>query len=184
MIANEIKPNDVILIGGDLCRIITLNHIKPGKGGAFVKGKKKSLKTGQVTEYSFRSSEKIEKPFLERRAMEFSYREGDFYYFMDNETYEQSPISTETLGDMSLFLVEGTQVMALYHGKELISIDPPEAVVLEITETDPGFKGDTAQGGTKPIILETGLTVNGPLFLNIGDKVKVDTRTKEYIERA
>ncbi|TET35650.1 MAG: elongation factor P [Planctomycetota bacterium] len=184
MIANEIKPNDVLLMDGELYRITSVTHIKPGKGGAFVKGKKKNLKTGAVTDYSFRSAEKVEKPFLEKKGMEFSYREGDFLYFMDTETYEQTPITKESLGDMALFLVEGVEVNALYHGTEIITIDLPETVVLEIKETEPGFKGDTAQGGNKPITFETGLTSNGPMFLNIGDKVKIDTRTGEYLERA
>ena len=159
-------------------------HVKPGKGGAFIRTKLKSLVTGNVIDRTFRSGEKVQTPSLEEKTMQYLYHEGDAYHFMDSGTYEQFTLSGELLGSDSNFLQENVEVEILFHNGQPIGVELPLFVELRIVQTEPGVKGDTASGGTKPATLETGAVIQVPLFLNEGDVIKVDTRTGEYIERA
>jgi len=163
--------------------IAEFQHVKPGKGGAFVRTKLKSLLTGGVIDKTFRAGEKVEKPDLEQKTLQYLYAEGSQYYFMDNETYEQTFLTKEQLGESKGFLQENVTVAILYYQGKPIAVELPMFVELEVTRTEPGVRGDTASGGSKPATLETGTTIQVPLFVNEGDKVKIDTRTGEYIER-
>jgi len=164
--------------------IVYFQHVKPGKGGAFVRTKLKNLKTGAVLEHTFRSGDKVEKPDLEEREMQFMYREGDAFHFMDTASYEQIYLDTDHMGDAGNYMIENLSVKILFYRGEPIGIDLPIFIVLTIAETEPGIRGDTVSGATKPAKLESGALVQVPLFLNEGDRVKVDTRTGTYIERA
>ncbi|BBB31859.1 elongation factor P [Thermotomaculum hydrothermale] len=172
-----------IEIDGTPFEIIEFLHVKPGKGGAFVRTKLKNLQTGAVLNKTFRSGEKVGKPDLVDRHMQFLYSQGDELVFMDLETYEQFTIPFEKIEDKAKFLKENMEVDVLYYKNEPISVELPTFVELEVVETEPGFKGDTATGGTKPAVLETGAKINVPLFINVGDKLKIDTRTGQYVER-
>lgn len=163
--------------------IVEFQHVKPGKGGAFIRTKLKSLITGNVLERTFRSGEKVGKPQLEEKEMQYLYSSDNEYHVMDMETYEQIFLTEDQLGTSKNYLQENVVVKVLFYNGQPIGVDVPIFVELRIAETDPGVRGDTASGGTKPAILETGATVQVPLFLNVGDVVKVDTRTGEYIER-
>ncbi|GAK57214.1 elongation factor P [Candidatus Vecturithrix granuli] len=163
--------------------IVEFQHVKPGKGGAFVRTKLKSLITGNVLERTFRSGEKVGKPQLEEKEMQYLYSSDNEYHVMDMETYEQIFLTEDQLGTSKNYLQENVVVKVLFYNGQPIGVDVPIFVELRIAETDPGVRGDTASGGTKPAILETGATVQVPLFLNVGDVVKVDTRTGGYIER-
>ncbi|MBN2027778.1 MAG: elongation factor P [Actinobacteria bacterium] len=166
-----------------LYNIVYFQHVKPGKGGAFVRTRLKNLKTGAVVEKTFRAGEKVELAILDKRRMQFLYREGTNFIFMDTETYEQMPVSEDEVGEAATFLLEGTQVeISLYEGKA-VGVEPPVFVEMEVTDTAPGVKGDTASGGSKPATLESGLVVNVPLFIDAGSRIKVDTRSGEYVER-
>jgi elongation factor P len=158
-------------------------HVKPGKGGAFVRTKLKSLVTGNVIDRTFRSGEKVQTPDLEEKTMQYLYHEGDTYHFMDSNTYEQFTLAGKLLGTDSNFLQENVEVMILFHNGQPIGVELPLFVELTIVQTEPGVKGDTASGGTKPATVETRAVILVPLFLNEGDVIKVDTRTGEYIER-
>ncbi|WP_243309925.1 elongation factor P [Fundidesulfovibrio agrisoli] len=163
--------------------IVDFQHVKPGKGGAFVRTKLRNMLNGRVVENTFRSGEKMGKPDMETRSMQYLYKDGTGFVFMDMESYEQFSVEDEVLGDKGRFLVDGMELtMLMYRGKAL-DIDLPPSVVLEITHTEPGVKGDTVSGATKPATLSTGLTINVPLFVNEGEKVKVDTRSGEYLGR-
>lgn len=163
--------------------IVDFQHVKPGKGGAFVRTRLKNLVTGLIREETFRSGEKVGIPDLQEREMQYLYRESDQYCFMDTESYEQLFFSQNHLGDANLFLKEGLQVKVLFFKGKPIGVDLPNFVTLEVVETNPGVKGDTATGGTKPAKLETGTIVQVPLFIQEGDAINVDTRTGEYMER-
>lgn len=163
--------------------IVDFLHVKPGKGGAFVRTKIKHLVTGKVLDQTFRSGERVKRPDLVEREMQFLYREGDNFYMMDNETFEQFPITAEQLGDAVLFLIDNLNVKVLFFNQEPVAVELPTFVELEVAETEPGVRGDTASGGNKPATLESGAVVQVPLFINEGDRVKVDTRTGAYIER-
>lgn len=163
--------------------IVEFQHVKPGKGGAFVRTKLKSLLTGNVLERTFRSGEKVEKPQLEEKEMQYLYVSDNQYHVMDMETYEQLFLTEKQLGTSKNYLQENVVVKVLFYNGQPIGVDVPIFVELRITKTDPGVRGDTASGGTKPATLETGATVQVPLFLNEGDVIKVDTRTGGYIER-
>jgi len=168
---------------GDPYEIIEFQHVKMGRGGAIVKTKMKNMKSGGVIEETIRSGEKFSTPELEERKMQYLYAQDGLYYFMDQETYEQTPLSSEQLGDAKLFLKENIEVKILnYQGKPL-NVELPTFIELVIAKTDPGYKGDTASGGGKPATLETGAVVRVPFHINEGDTIKVDTRTSEYIER-
>ena len=158
-------------------------HVKPGKGGAFVRTKIKNMETGQVLEKTFRAGEKVERPDLEERSMQFLYKEGEQFCMMDNESYEQVLLSPDQVGDSALYMKDNIDVTVGFHRGKPIAVDLPNFVELAVKETEPGVRGDTASGGGKPAILETGAVVQVPLFLNEGEVVKVDTRTGEYIER-
>jgi elongation factor P len=163
--------------------IVDFLHVKPGKGGAFVRTKLKSLVTGNVIDRTFRSGEKVDTPALDEKSVQYLYREGDQYQFMDNETYEQLTLSESQLGQNRYFMQENMEVKILFHDQRPIGVELPIFVELAIVKTEPGVKGDTASGGSKPATLETGAVIQVPLFLNEGDVIKVDTRTGEYIER-
>ena len=164
--------------------IVDFLHVKPGKGGAFVRTKLKNLVTGKVLDQTFRSGEKVKRPDLVEREMQYLYREGDSFFMMDNQTFEQLALTSEQLGDAVLFLVENMNVNVLFFNQQPVAVDLPNFVELEVTQSEPGVKGDTASGGSKPATLETGAVIQVPLFINEGERVKVDTRTGTYIERA
>jgi elongation factor P len=179
----DFRNGMTIEMDGNLFNLVYFQHVKPGKGGAFVRTRLKNLKTGAVTERTFRAGEKVELAILDKRRMQFLYREGNSFFFMDTETYEQLPITQEEVGETAKFLLEGTTVeVALCDGKS-VGVEPPVFVEMEVAETAPGVKGDTASGGSKPAILESGMVVNVPLFIEAGNRIKVDTRSGEYVER-
>ena len=167
----------------NLWKIIEFLHVKPGKGGAFVRTKLKNIKTGQVVDETFRAGEKIETVRIEAREFNYSYNDGQFYYFMDNETYDQISLNSEQLDDIKDFLIENTKTTIAFNGDEPIEFRIPQHMNLKVKQTDPGFKGDTAQGGTKPATLETDLVIQVPLFIEEGDVLRIDTKDKRYIER-
>ena len=168
---------------GDPYEIVDFQHVKMGRGGANVKTKMKNLKTGGVVEETIRSGEKFPTPELEEKKMQFLYMQDDQYYFMDQETFEQFPLTSAQLGDVKLFLKENTEVKILNYKGTALNVELPMFMELVVAKTDPGYKGDTASGGGKPATLETGAVVRVPFHINEGDTVKVDTRTSEYIER-
>jgi elongation factor P len=180
---NNLKNGMTLIVDDRLMQIVEFQHVKPGKGGAFVRTRLRNLDTGAVIEKTFRAGEKVESVRTESRPMQFLYRDGDLFYFMDSETYEQIAVPAETLGEAVGYIVPNGEVKVLSADGEVVSIEPPAHVDLEVTETDPGLKGDTATGGSKPATLETGLVVQVPLFVNVGEKVRVDTRTNEYLTR-
>ena len=169
---------------GNVVQIIEFQHVKPGKGAAFVRTKIRNVISGAVTEKTFSPTEKFPTAFVERKDMQYLYQDGDLYYFMDNETYENIPISADTLGDNFKFVKENMDCKVLSYKGNVFGVEPPFFVELEVVETDPGFKGDAATNATKPAKLETGAEIKVPLFIEEGDHIKVDTRTGEYMERA
>lgn len=179
----EFKKGLRIEVDGTPYIIVDFQHVKPGKGGAFVRTKLKNLLNGRVVDQTFRSGEKVERPDLMEREMQYLYREGDRYCMMDNETFEQIMLSAEQVGEARLYLIENLNVEVLFYNKEPIAVELPTFVELAIAQTEPGVRGDTASGGSKPAVLESGATLQVPLFINEGDRVKVDTRTGTYIER-
>ena len=168
---------------GEPFEIIDFQHVKMGRGGAIVRTKMKSLRTGSVLEDTFRSGEKFETPSLDEKNMQYLYAEGEMHYFMDTETFEQVPLTEARLGDVKKFLKENMTVTFLNYRGEPLTVELPTFVELTVVKTDPGFKGDTASGGSKPATLETGAVVKVPFHINEGDVVRVDTRTSDYIER-
>lgn len=184
IVAGDFRNGVTFEMDGNIFQIIEFQHVKPGKGAAFVRTKFKNIKTGATVERSFNPSDKFENAVIERKEMQYLYKDADLYYFMDTETYEQTPINSSSIGDALKFVKENEIVKILTHKGNVFGIEPPIFVELEITETEPGFKGDTATGATKPAVLETGATVKVPLFVNQGDRIKIDTRTGEYMERA
>ncbi len=179
----EFKKGLKIEIDGIPYIIVDFQHVKPGKGGAFVRTKLKNLINGRVVDQTFRSGEKVEKPDLMEREMQYLYREGDRYCMMDNETYEQMMLTEEQVGEARLYLIENLDVKVLFFNQAPLALELPNFVELAVAQTEPGVKGDTAAGGTKPATLESGATVQVPLFISEGDRVKVDTRSGAYIER-
>ncbi|MEE0866862.1 MAG: elongation factor P [Clostridia bacterium] len=169
---------------GSVYQIIEFQHVKPGKGAAFVRTKIKNVISGGVVEKTFNPTDKMPKAHIERKDMEYLYTDGDLFYFMDPETYEQLPVSADQIGDSLKFVKENMQVKILSYKGNIFGIEPPNFVELVITETEPGFAGNTATGATKPATLETGATVMVPLFIDNGETIKVDTRTGEYMGRA
>lgn len=166
-----------------LWSIVEFQHVKPGKGGAFVRTKLKNVETGRVVDETFRAGEKVEEVRLERRDFQYLYREGDFFTFMNLETYEQVHLSQEMMGDVALYLKEGEKVILVLNDEVPLAVEPPYTVELRVTQTDPGLRGDTAQGGSKPATMETGLVIQVPLFIEEGEVLKVDTRTGKYVSR-
>ena len=168
---------------GKVMQVIEFQHVKPGKGAAFVRTKMRNIITGGVTETTFNPTTKFEQAFIDRDDMEYSYNDGDLYYFMDQETFEMTPINKSDLGESFRFVTENMTCRIMAYKGKIFGVEPPNFVDLVITETDPGFKGDTATNTTKPATLETGAEIRVPLFINPGDKIKIDTRTGEYLER-
>lgn len=182
MVAGDFKNGLTIEWDGGVWQIIDFQHVKPGKGAAFVRTKLKNIKSGGVVEKSFRPTEKFDAAHIERKDMQYLYADG-MYNFMDNETFEQISLTEEQVGDSLKFVKENDNVKMLSHNDEVFAIEPPLFVELEVTETEPGVKGDTATGATKPAIVETGASVLVPLFVNQGEKIQIDTRTGEYMKR-
>ena len=182
--ASEFRNGVTIEYEGDIYTILEFQHVKPGKGAAFVRTKIKNIKTGSVVEKTFRPTERMGKAFIDRKDMQYLYTDGELFHFMDNETFEQIAVNSSDVGDTLKFVKENEMVKILSYNGEIFGIEPPLFVELEITDTEPGFKGDTATGATKPATVETGATVNVPLFVNQGDVIKIDTRTGEYLSRA
>ena len=182
--AGDFRNGVTFEMDGNVVQIIEFQHVKPGKGAAFVRTKIRNVISGAVTEKTFNPTDKYPTAFVERKDMQYLYRDGDLYYFMDNETYENTPISASTLGDNFKFVKENMDVKVLSYKGNVFGVEPPFFIELEVTQTDPGFKGDTATNATKPATLETGAEIRVPLFINEGDHIKVDTRTGEYMERA
>lgn len=169
---------------GNVIQIVEFQHVKPGKGAAFVRAKVKNVISGSVIEKTYNPSAKFPTAFVERKDMEYSYSDGDLYYFMDPETYEQVPVSESDLSDNFKFVKENMLCKVCSHKGKVFAVEPPNFVDLKVTDTDPGFKGDTATNATKPATLETGAEIKVPLFIEVGDLIKIDTRTCEYMERA
>jgi elongation factor P len=184
IVAGDFKNGVTFEMDGQVYQVVEFQHVKPGKGAAFVRTKIKNVISGGVIERSFSPTDKFERAQINRRDMEYLYNDGDLAYFMDTETYEQLPINMEKVNDTLQFVKENTVCKILSYKGNVFGIEPPMFVELEVTETEPGFKGDTATGATKPATLETGAQVKVPLFINVGDRVRVDTRTGEYLERA
>jgi elongation factor P len=181
---NDMRPGQTLNLDGTLFTITYYQHVKPGKGHAFVKTKLKNLTTGAVTDRTFRADERVELAVLDRREMQYLYQDAAGYVFMDNETYEQVHVDVDLIGDQSKFLRDGTTcVVQVYNGRP-VGIELPVSMVLEVTETEPGLKGDRVAGALKPATLETGAVVHVPLFIEKGQKIKVDTRSGEYSSRA
>jgi elongation factor P len=173
-----------IELDGQVYVVLEFLHVKPGKGSAFVRSKLRNIETGSVTERTFRAGEKVPRAHLERREMQFLYGSGDEYTFMDNESFEQQVLSQADLGDQHLYLKENMTVIAVRYKERLIGVEVPNSVELTVVQTDPGVRGDTASGGSKPARMESGLVVQVPFFINEGDVLRIDTRTGQYIERA
>ena len=182
--AGDVKNGLTIQFENNIYQIIEFQHVKPGKGAAFVRCKLKNIKNGGVVEKTFRPTEKFENAHIERKEMHYLYNDGELFYFMDNETYEQIPINANILGDNFKFVTENMECKVLSYKGNVFGVEPPNFVVLTVTETEPGVKGDTATNVTKPAKLETGAEVKVPIFINEGEAIRIDTRTGEYMERA
>ena len=182
--AGDFRNGVTFEMDGSVFSIIEFQHVKPGKGAAFVRTKIRNVITGAVVERSFNPTEKFPTAFVEKKDMLFSYADGELYYFMDPESYEMVPINESTLGDNFKFVKENMECKVMSYKGSVFGIEPPNFVELEVTKTDPGFKGDTATNATKPAILETGAEIKVPLFIEEGDMVRIDTRTGLYMERA
>lgn len=179
----DLKKGISLEMEGQLYTIVDWSHIKMGRGGAIVRIKLRNLRTGSLVERTFDAGERFQRAFLERRPVQYSYNDGDSYYFMDNETYETFPLTTEQLGEAKDYLLDGMRLEIVSYNDEPLSVEMPVTVDLVVTYTEPGFKGDTATGGTKPATLETGKVVQVPLFVTTGDKIRVKTDTGTYVER-
>ncbi len=182
--AGEFRNGITFEFEGNVFQIVEFQHVKPGKGAAFVRTKLKNVINGGMVEKTFRPTDKMPRAHIERKDMEYLYNDGDLYYFMDPETYEQMPLNAAQLDDALEFVKENMQVKILSYKGNVFGVEPPNFVELQVTQTDPGFKGDTAQGATKPATLETGAVIHVPLFIDEGDMIRVDTRSGEYMERA
>ena len=182
--AGDFRNGKTFEMDGKVMQVIEFQHVKPGKGAAFVRTKMKNVVTGAVTETSFNPTAKFEEAFIERKDMEYSYNDGDLYYFMDPETYDMVPLNRDVLGDAFRFVKENTVCKLVSYKGSVFTVEVPNFMDLEVTETEPGLRGDTATNVTKPATLETGAEVKVPLFINTGDKIQIDTRTGEYIGRS
>ena len=181
--AGDFRNGITIELDNNIFQIIEFQHVKPGKGAAFVRTKLKNIKSGGVIEKTFRPTEKCPQARIDRKDMQYLYSDGDLFHFMDQETFEQIALNEENVGDALKFVKENDICKVCSHNGSVFAIEPPLFVELEITETEPGFKGDTATGATKPAVVETGATVYVPLFVELGDKIKIDTRSGEYLSR-
>ncbi len=180
---NNLKNGMCILHDGKMWIVVEFQHVKPGKGGAFVRTKLKELKTGRVVDITFRAGEKLEDVRVETKRMQYLYNDGAAFHFMDADSYEQFELAGDFVGNAAQWLSENDEVQVMYAGGEMMGVEPPMFVELEVVQTEPGFKGDTVQGGTKPATLSTGAVVQVPMFVEIGDRLKVDTRDGRYITR-
>ncbi|BAZ43497.1 translation elongation factor P [Chondrocystis sp. NIES-4102] len=181
--SNDFRTGVTVELDGSVWRVVEFLHVKPGKGSAFVRTKLKNIQTGNTVEKTFRAGETVPQANIEKRTMQYTYKDGEDFVFMDMESYEETRMGGENLGDRVNFLKEEMEVNVLFWDDRVLEVELPTSVVLEITETDPGVKGDTATGGTKPAIVETGAQVMVPLFISIGEKIKVDTRDGSYLGR-
>jgi elongation factor P len=181
---NDLKNGMTLDLPDGLFQVVEFQHVKPGKGGAFVRTTLKNWRTGAVVDRTFRGAEKVEQAVIDRREMQYLYRDGADFVFMDNATYDQLHVAPAALGNSANFIVDGSTVTLAMYDSEIVGIDLPAAVELTVTETEPGIQGDRVSGARKPATLETGLVVQVPLFVNTGDRLKVDTRTSDYITRA
>ena len=181
---NDLKNGMTLELDDGLFQIVDFQHVKPGKGHAFVRTSLRNVRAGGTVERTFRAGEKVERATIDKREMNFLYKDGDDYVFMDNETYEQTNVSPEALGDTGNYIVDGSTAVLLMFGTEIVGTDIAASVELNIAETEPGLQGDRSSGGTKPATLETGLVVQVPLFIEPGERVKIDTRSGEYLSRA
>ena len=182
--AGQLRKGIAIQLEGKIYQVVEYTHIKIGRGSAQVKLRLRDARGGGVIERAFQATERFEPAFLDRRDVQFLYSDGDIYHFMDDESFEQIELTAERLGDNVKYLKDGLSLALLVHDSDIVSVELPVAVELEVVETEPGFKGNTATGGTKPATLESGAVVNVPLFMSVGDVVKVDTRTGQYLEKA
>lgn len=181
--SNDFRSGVTIELDGSVWRVVEFLHVKPGKGSAFVRTKLKNVQTGNVVERTFRAGETVPQATIEKRTMQHTYKEAEQFVFMDMETFEEATLNPSQIGDRVKFIKEGMEVNVLFWNGQVLEVELPTSVILEITETDPGVKGDTATGGTKPAIVETGAQVMVPLFISIGERIKVDTRDGSYLGR-
>jgi len=181
---NDLKNGMTLDLPEGLFQVVEFQHVKPGKGGAFVRTKLKNVRTGAVLDRTYRADEKLQQAIVDKREMQLLYREGDHYVFMDTSSYDQIHVEQAALGDTRRFLKDGDTAVLQQYRSEIVGVDLPAAVELAVTDTEPGVQGDRVQGARKPATLETGLVVQVPLFVNPGDRVKVDTRSGEYLTRA
>jgi len=181
---NELKNGMCLDLPEGLMQVVEFQHVKPGKGGAFVRTTLKNVRTGQVVDKTFRSAEKVEQAKIDRREWQYLYNDGSDYVFMDQETFDQMNVAPGTLGDATNYLVENSAATLMMYGDEIVGVELPPSVELTVAETEPGLQGDRSSGGTKPATLETGMQVQVPLFIDTGERLKIDTRTGEYQSRA
>ena len=181
--AGDFRNGMTFEMEGQVYRIVEFQHVKPGKGAAFVRTKLKNVITGAVTEQTFNPTTKVEEAQIDRKTMQYLYNDGDTYYFMDNDTFEQLPLTKDDLGDILNYLLDNMEVKVLSYKGKVFGVEPPMFVELEVTYTEPGFSGNTTTTSGKPATLENGLEISVPLFVEIGDKIRIDTRTGEYMER-
>ncbi len=182
--AGDFRNGVTFELDGKVYVIVEFQHVKPGKGSAFVRVKMKDVITGTVLERTFNPNEKVQEAYIERKVMQYLYKDGNLHYFMDMESYEQIPINDSVLSDNFKFVKENMECKVQIYKGNVFGVEPPTFVTLEVTETEPGFKGDTSTNATKPAIVETGASIRIPLFVNQGEKIRIDTRTGEYLERA
>lgn len=180
---NQLRNGQTLLVDREVYQVIDLQHVKPGKGAAFVRTKLKNLRTEALIERTFKGDERIEEAFIEERKLQFLYSTKDLYSFLDQQTFEEIQLDREKIEEIALFLKEDQGVSAFFYRDQILNISLPNFVELEVKQTEPGIRGDTAKGGEKPAVLETGLTIQVPLFVNEGDRIKIDTRTTKYVER-
>ena len=181
--SNDFRPGVTIVLDGSVWRVVEFLHVKPGKGSAFVRTKLKNVQTGSVVERTFRAAETVPQAILEKSTIQHTYKEADDFVFMDMETYEETRLNADQIGDRVKYLKDGMEVTVIRWGDQVLEVELPNSVVLEIVETDPGVRGDTATGGTKPAVVETGATVMVPLFISTGERIRVDTRNDTYLGR-
>ncbi len=183
IVAGDFRNGVTFEMDEQIFQVMEFQHVKPGKGAAFVRTRLKNIVTGATVERTFNPSDKMPKAHIDRKEMQYLYNDGDLFYFMDTTTYEQLPVSRERVGDALKFVKENMNVKILSHKGNIFGMEPPTFVELEVTETEPGYRGDTTTGATKPAVVETGASIKVPLFINQGDIIRVDTRTGEYMER-
>lgn len=182
--SNSLKNGMTLVVDGQLWRVDYFQHVKPGKGGAFVRTTLKGVQNGKTVDRTFRGGENLEQAILEKRSLQYLYRDGELVHFMDPEHFEQTSVPLAALGDALNWIVEGETIDLVWYDGQVVDVNLPASVELEVTETDPGLQGDRVSGGTKPATLSTGAVVNVPLFISVGEKIKVDTRSSSYLSRA